>query len=169
MERRTVMLGSLVGMGLATAARPFDGLEDPGRSSGEDAAYRLQRAGDFLPAHHFDRLGDFLYRVGIVAQLALTACLIDVGWSDENCRQRIGLNVAKALFFARAAGLRFQSDHFDQLVPLLSPYGGWRLAPNAEAVKVAVIDVDDTIGTMDVLLEAVRSFLAGVRGPRASL
>src|SRR3546814_16563956 len=64
--------------------------------------------------------------LSIAAQLALTACVVADGWTDEDCRRRIGLDVGKAPFFAKAGGLQFDSDSFARIVPLLSPYGRWR-------------------------------------------
>src|SRR3546814_14556270 len=55
-----------------------------------------------------------------------TTLFLSDGWTDEDCRRRIGLDVGKAHFFAKADGLQLDSDSFARIVPLLSPSGRWR-------------------------------------------
>lgn len=121
------------------------------RPAGDQAATRLARAREF--AHGLDRhiagnVADFLYQAGIVTQLALTAYLFDKGLDDAWCRDRIGLDVAKALAFANDLGLGCDCDRTAELARLLSPYGQWRLSmalilPAASLVRprAAAIDV----------------------------
>src|SRR3546814_11146059 len=52
-----------------------------------------------------------------------TTLFLSDGWTDEDCRRRIGLDDGKAHFFAKAGGLQFDSDSFARIVPLLQPYG----------------------------------------------
>src|SRR3546814_12581195 len=88
--------------------------------------WRLRNAHEFFPKADFVRPADLLYRVGIVSQLALTACLVATGWSDDDCRRHVGQDVGKAFFLANGGGLQFHSESFARLMPLLSPYGRWR-------------------------------------------
>src|SRR3546814_12716200 len=71
-------------------------------------------------------LTDFLYGGGVVARLGIGAYLLDLGASDDWCRQRIGLFVDKALAIANEAGLYHRDPAMLELAGLLSPYGQWR-------------------------------------------
>src|SRR3546814_1913041 len=64
---------------------------------------------------------DLLYQAGIVAQLGIGAYLLDLGASDDWCRQRIGLFVDKALAIANEAGLyhRRSEEHTSELQSLM--------------------------------------------------
>ena len=74
----------------------------------------------------FPDAGDLLYRTGIVAQMALSSHLLDVGFDDRWCARNIGLHIGKALAYANATGLNYQSPAFERLAPVLSPYNVWR-------------------------------------------
>lgn len=74
----------------------------------------------------FSDTSDLLYQTGIVAQLALTSHLLDVGFDDRWCARHIGLHIAKALAYANATGLNYHSPALERLVPVLSPYNVWR-------------------------------------------
>ena len=74
----------------------------------------------------FSDTSDLLYQTGIVAQLALTSHLLDVGFDDRWCGRHIGLHIGKALAYANATGLNYQSAALERLVPVLSPYNVWR-------------------------------------------
>ncbi len=50
-----------------------------------------------------ERSGDLLYQLGIVSQLALTACVMADGWTDEDCRRRIGQRDGRPMPKARSA------------------------------------------------------------------
>lgn len=69
---------------------------------------------------------DLLYQTGIVAQLALTSHLLDVGFDDKWCARNIGLHIDKALAYANGTGLNFHSPALERLAPSLSPYNVWR-------------------------------------------
>jgi hypothetical protein len=74
----------------------------------------------------FSDTGDLLYQTGIVAQLALTSHLLDVGFDDRWCARHIGLHIDKALAYANATGLNYHSPALRRLAPVLSPYNVWR-------------------------------------------
>ena len=57
---------------------------------------------------------------GIVAQLGIGAYLLDLGASDDWCRQRIGLFVDKALAIANGAGLNHRHPAMLELAGTLS-------------------------------------------------
>ena len=68
---------------------------------------------------------DLLYRSGIVAQLALSSHLLDVGFADPWCARHIGLHVAKSLAYANATGLGHDCPEMLRLADVLSPYWKW--------------------------------------------
>lgn len=70
----------------------------------------------------FSDNGDLLYQTGIVAHLALTSHLLDVGFDDTWCARHID----KALAYANATGLNYRPPALDRLAPVLSPYNVWR-------------------------------------------
>ncbi len=74
----------------------------------------------------FSDTSDLLYQTGIVAQLALISHLLDVGFDDRWCARHIGLHIGKALAYANATGLNYQSAALERLAPVLSPYSVWR-------------------------------------------
>lgn len=68
---------------------------------------------------------DFFYTIGIVAQLALSAHLLDVGFSDQWCAHHIGLRVAHSLTYANATGLGHDCPQMARLANILTPYWKW--------------------------------------------
>lgn len=74
----------------------------------------------------FTDTGDLLYQTGIVAQMALSSHLLDVGFDDRWCARNIGLHIGKALAYANATGLNYHSRSLERLAPVLSPYNVWR-------------------------------------------
>jgi hypothetical protein len=132
MERR-VLLGSFLG----TAIAP-DQLRVKVNAAGSrfwinseaEASARFERALEFkngLERHVAGNQADFLYHAGIVSQLGLTAYLFGHGITDDWCRERIGLNVEKALAFANHLGLGCNCPRIAVLVQLLGNYGQWRM------------------------------------------
>lgn len=90
---------------------------------------RYRNAECFFAAIEELRLADpgaLLYQTGIVVQLALSSHLLDVGFDDSWCARNIGLHIGKALAYANATGLNYQSPELDQLAVVLSPYNKWR-------------------------------------------
>ena len=69
---------------------------------------------------------DLLYQTGIVLQLGISAHLFDVGFTDDWCRQYIGLRIAKSLGYANATGFDYHDPDTNLLAAILTPYGKWR-------------------------------------------
>lgn len=74
----------------------------------------------------FHNTGDLLYYTGIVAQMAFSSHLMDVGFDDRWCARNIGLHIDKALAYANATGLNYRSPELARLATVLSPYNVWR-------------------------------------------
>src|SRR3546814_3737572 len=125
MDRRE-FLGSSLG---ATAVVPnlllpaFLSPESISRNIPDDyAAARFRNAREFmggLEAHALQDHESFLYSAGIVTQLGLTAYLFGKGLTDDWCRDRIGLDVEKALAFANHLGLGRSEEHTSELLSLM--------------------------------------------------
>ena len=128
------------GAGMMPPAPPFAPISSPGqfplapvleRSCARRALSktRYSNAESFFLAIgelRFPVAGDLLYRTGIVAQMALSSHLLDVGFDDRWCARNIGLHIGKALAYANATGLNYQSPAFERLTLVLSPYNVWR-------------------------------------------
>lgn len=90
---------------------------------------------------------DLLYRSGIVAQLGLSAYLLDVGFDDRWCARYIGLRVAKSLSHARENGFDSPCPAMVRLADILTPYSKWaELRP--PSFDLAGIDVLQSIRTL---------------------
>lgn len=75
---------------------------------------------------HYARTGkELMYSSGIVAQLALSAHLLDIGFDDQWCARQIGLHVAQSLAYANATGLGHDCPDMARLAMVLSPYWQW--------------------------------------------
>ena len=159
MERRTLIGGLLLGSGIVGVRCPVAARGWRDSEANEEAMWRLQNAHGFFPTAEFARPADQLYQIGIVSQMALTACLVATGWSDEDCRRNVGQDVGKAFFLANAEGLQFHSESFARLMPLLSPYGRWRPPATVDWRELGTIDADQVRFTVSRLLAAVRSHL----------
>lgn len=90
--------------------------------------FRYHNAESFFGAlergfHH--QGSEMLYQSGIVAQLALSAHLLDVGFSDDWNAYHIRLDVAKGLAYANATGFAYHCAHMARLAVILSPYWKW--------------------------------------------
>lgn len=68
---------------------------------------------------------DFLYFTGIVAQLALSSHLLDMGFPDAWCARYVGLHIDRSLAYANASGLGYKCAETARLVQVLSPYWKW--------------------------------------------
>jgi len=68
---------------------------------------------------------EMLYQSGIVAQLALSSHLLDVGFPDEWNAREIRLVVAKSLAYANATGFGHDCPDMARLAAVLSPYWKW--------------------------------------------
>ena len=152
MERRTLLVGiatTAVSTPMLVRALPFEDSLRP-RPPDDPAAARLARAQEFasgLDRHAARNVGDFLYHAGIVSQLGLTAYLFDQGADDEWCREKLGLDVAKALAFANHLGLGHDCERMTDLARLLGSYGQWRRpfeadGPDASAIQPSTAAID---------------------------
>src|SRR3546814_273601 len=110
MERRTFVGGLPIAAGMVGVISLSAEPSSLDNEKHKAARWRLQNARAFFPKGEFVRAGDLLYQLGIESQLALTACVVADGWTDEACRRRIGLDVGKAHFFAKAGGLQLDSE-----------------------------------------------------------
>lgn len=73
----------------------------------------------------YDRRAEMLYQSGIVAQLALTSHLLDVGFSDRRNAGHVRLDIAKGLAYANATGFAHHCPDLARLAAVLSPYWKW--------------------------------------------
>jgi len=68
---------------------------------------------------------DFLYSTGIVAQLALSSHLLDVGFPDTWCARYVSLHIDRSLAYANASGFGYECAETARLAAVLSPYWKW--------------------------------------------
>lgn len=108
----------------------------------------------------FSDTGNLLYHTGIVAQLALTSHLLDVGFDDGWCARHIGLHIGKALAYANATGLNYHSPALERLAPVLSPYNVWR-NPNLDGSRPAA---PKSLPDIPALLRDLLDHVRGVTG-----
>lgn len=114
----------------------------------------------------FSDTSDLLYQTGIVAQLALTSHLLDVGFDDRWCARHIGLHIEKALAYANASGLNYRSPALERLATVLSPYSVWR-NPDLDGSRPPVPKVlPDISPLLRELLDHVRGVTGHVRPRR---
>lgn len=97
-----------------------------GRSLSRFRYHRAESFVESLEAGILTRNGELLYYSGIVAQLALSGHLLDIGFEDEWCARHVGLRVAKALAYANATGLSHVCPDMARLAVVLTPYWKWR-------------------------------------------
>ena len=151
---------------LLTGIMPIDdSVSDWARALPGCGADRFERAEEFyrgLAAGLYRDPRDLLYQAGIVAQLGIGAYLLELGASDDWCRQRIGLFVDKALAIANQTGLNHLQPDMAELAQLLSPYGQWRGPFAADLPAIETINTSRVSATLDGLLGTVRRRLAGV-------
>ncbi len=112
----------------------------------------------FMGIEHgrYGRVHDLLYQTGIVAQLALSSHLLDVGFDDQWCARNLALDIGAALACANAAGLGHSSSEFAKLATILSPYSRWR---NPDCVGVrppSPTSLPDAVVILRELLDHVR-------------
>lgn len=152
---------------LLTGILPIDdNVSDWGRALQGRGADRFERAEEFyrgVAAGLYRDPRDLLYQAGIVAQLGIGAYLLELGASDDWCRQRIGLFVDKGLAIANQAGLDHRQLDMVQLAQLLSPYGQWRGPFATDLPTIGTIDPLRVSATLEELLDVVRRRLAGGR------
>lgn len=152
---------------MLTGILPIGGnVSDWGRALQGRGADRFDRAEEFyrgVAAGLYRDPRDLLYQAGIVAQLGIGAYLLELGASDDWCRQRIGLFVDKGLAIANQAGLNCRQPDMVHLAQLLSPYGKWRAPFAGEPPAIGAIDPSRVSAILEDLLEAVRGRLADAR------
>ena len=108
----------------------------------------------------FPDTGDLLYQTGIVAQMALSSHLLDVGFDDRWCARNIGLHIGKALAYANATGLNYQPPAFERLTLVLSPYNVWR----NPALDGSRLPVPASLPDIPPLLRDLLDHVRGVTG-----
>ncbi|MCP3733242.1 hypothetical protein M9978_22820 [Sphingomonas sp. MG17] len=99
---------------------------------------RYRRAEEFMLSLAPEAPGDgpdFLYNAGIVAQLALSSHLLDVGFPDTWCARYIGLHVARSLAYANATGFGHDCAETKRLADVLTPYWKWNRRSLADAPR----------------------------------
>lgn len=99
---------------------------------------------------------DLLYQAGIVAQLAINSHLLDVGFDEQWCARRVGLDIQAALSLANCTGFDHQCQRFGELAAILSPYSKWR-NPNCWGERTRLPDVMPDVATL------LRSLLSHTR------
>lgn len=123
--------------------------------------FRYHRAESFfktLEAGILTGNGEVLYHSGIVAQLALSGHLLDIGFADEWCARHIGLRVAKSLAYANATGLGHECPDMARLAVALTPYWKWNQPP-----RLGEPEPDDGGFTADQIRPLLRTLLDHVR------
>jgi hypothetical protein len=107
---------------------------------------------------------DGLYQAGIVAQLALSSYLLDVGFPDDWCARHISLEVARSLAYANATGLGYECEETARLLQVLTPYWKW----NRRALADNSRPTDDgfTPDQVSILLRALLDHVRRVTGRR---
>ena len=144
-------------------------MRDWGRGHAGAGAHRYERAEEFfrgLSAGLYRHPRDLLYQAGIVAQLGITAFLLERGASDEWCRQHVGLYVDKGLAIANGWGLDHRHPEMLALARHLSPYGVWRQPGAADLPEFVLPDPREISAVLSGLLASVRRtlLLAGNSG-----
>ncbi len=86
---------------------------------------RFRRAEEFMLSSASGDWFDTLYHSGIVAQLALSSHLLDVGFPDAWCARHVGLHVARSLAYANATGFGHDCERTARLAKVLTPYWKW--------------------------------------------
>jgi len=89
---------------------------------------RYRRAEEFMMSLAPGAPGDwpdFLYFTGIVAQLALSSHLLDIGFPDAWCARHVGLHIDRSLAYANASGFGYECAETARLIQVLAPYWKW--------------------------------------------
>lgn len=161
LSRRHLMVAG--GGILLAGALPIGGhMRERGRGNAGAGLHRYERAEEFfrgLATGPYRDPRDFLYQAGIIAQLGITAYLLERGASDEGCRRNLGLYIDKALAIANGWGLDHRRPAMFALASHLSPYGVWRQPGAANLPRVVGLDPQDVSETLSKLLASVRPAL----------
>lgn len=127
--------------------------------------FRYHNAESFfesLDRGFYDRRDEVLYQSGIVAQLALSAHLLDVGFSDEWNARHIRLDVGKGLAYANATGFAHHCPDMARLAAVLSPYWKWGHAHQYDQPRPD--DGGFTLGEVRPILRALLDRVHDVTG-----
>jgi hypothetical protein len=98
---------------------------------------RYLRAGEFMGSLMSGTTNDtayFFYSAGIVAQLAMSSHLLDVGFPDLWCAKYIGLHVDRSLAYANATAFGYEDTATERLMDVLSPYWKWNSLSRAQGI-----------------------------------
>lgn len=115
--------------------------------------FRYHNAESFfesLARGFYDRRDEMLYQSGIVAQLALSAHLLDIGFSDKWNARHIRLDVGKGLAYANATAFAYHCPDMARLAAVLSPYWKWGHAHQSDQPRPD--DGEFTIGEVRPIL-----------------
>jgi hypothetical protein len=168
---RHVLLGALVGAPLAAApVRRFDQIIVPtmplenghlapitvrtreGRILSRVRYHNAEAFFQAIECYPRHSLAELLYDSGVVAQMALSSHLLDVGFDDRWCARHIGLRVATSLAYANMTGFNHGCGDMARLADILTPYSRWaRLPP--PTTGHSGIDPDDIPRLMRNLLD----------------
>ncbi|EIZ77113.1 hypothetical protein WSK_4319 [Novosphingobium sp. Rr 2-17] len=108
------------------------------REGRELSLARYLRAGEFmgsLMSGATDGTAYFFYSAGIVAQLAMSSHLLDVGFPDMWCAKYIGLHVDRSLAYANATAFGYEDTATERLMGVLSPYWKWNSLSRAQGIQ----------------------------------
>lgn len=128
---------------------------------------RFRRAEEFMPSFASGDWFDFLYHSGIVAQLALSSHLLDVGFPDAWCARHVGLYVARSLAYANATGFGHDCDRTARLAQVLTPYWKWNRHHLIDGTRPS--DDGFTATEVQTLLHALIDHVGEVTGHGLSL
>lgn len=129
------------------------------------SGFRYRNAEAFFMGIEHGRYGrahDLLYQAGIVAQLALSSHLLDVGFEDQWCARNLGLDIGAALSCANATGLGYSSSEFAKLAVIISPYNRWR-NPDLAGVRTSL---PTNLPEVGLVLRALLDHVRNVTGHR---
>lgn len=99
---------------------------------------RFDRAHSFMAGMAYPAgkdMSDYFYSAGIVAQLAMSSHLLDVGFPDMWCAKYIGLHVDRSLAYANATGFGYEDAETERLMQVLSPYWKWNTLSQLQGIK----------------------------------
>jgi hypothetical protein len=77
----------------------------------------------------------YLYSAGIVAQLAVSSHLLDVGFPDMWCAKYIGFHVDRSLAYANATAFGYEDTATERLMDVLSPYWKWNGLSRLQGIR----------------------------------
>jgi len=99
---------------------------------------RFERAHEFMAGMTGaadEDMSDYLYSAGIVAQLAMSSHLLDVGFPDMWCAKYIGLHVDRSLAYSNATGFGYEDTETERLMEVLSPYWKWNTMSQMQGIE----------------------------------